>query len=79
MSAIQGVPPVAFSKPVAPKAQSTAAETPQQEASESVAETRSEAAKGDQQAIRKLAAAQPPPSTQPVVKPKATGSIDLQA
>jgi hypothetical protein len=68
MSAIQGV-----------SAAATAATAARQEATESPAVTRAEAAQGDQQAIRKLAASQPSASSQKSEKPAANGGIDLLA
>lgn len=50
---------VAAQKQVAPRAPSSAQESAAQESQESPAVTRAEAAKGDQQAIRKLARQQP--------------------
>ena len=84
MSGIQGVsaatpPPAAALTRSAPKTQAPAAESAQQEASESPAVTRTEAAKGDQQAIRRLANSQPSSTTQKAEVEPAKGGINLTA
>lgn len=84
MSAIQGVsaaptiPAVALTRS-APKAQTSAAESAQQEASESPAVTRTEASKGDQQAIRRLANSTPAANTQKAEVEPAKGGLNLTA
>ena len=84
MSGIQGVsaattPPAALTRPPAPKAQTAAAETASQEASESASVTKSEAAQGNQQAIRRLAASAPPANTQKAEAVPTKGGINLTA
>jgi hypothetical protein len=69
MSGIQGV-----------SAAATAAAAIKEEANESPAMTRIEAASGDPQAIRKLAASQPPQSAKPAEKPfTPAGGFDFKA
>lgn len=85
MSAIQSVsaattpPAAALSRSLASKANVTAKETASQEASESPAVTRIEAASGDTQAIRRLAASVSPTSNQKADATPSKGGINLTA
>ncbi len=76
-SAIQAAANVSRQSP--PKVQTSTAETAAQEATETTTVTKAEASKGDQQAIRRLAASQPTAATE-TAKPTAVQSgIDLHA
>jgi hypothetical protein len=86
MSAIQGVSSHAAAqtaanvrRPPAPKAQTSAAETAVQEATETTTVTKAEAAQGDQQATRRLAAAQPAVAAGTAKPVAGKSGIDLQA
>ena len=75
-AAIQGVP-VTLKAPA--RAQAASTETPAQEAQETTAQTKAEAAKGDQQAARRLALATPAEAPASKVASSGGGKVDIVA
>ncbi len=70
IQSVQGSGASALAAQVAPKPQPAKPETAAQEAQETVAVTKAEARKGDQQAIRKMA------RSQPASKPQEAESVE---